>query len=172
MVAKHGSKKRRAPSPAGGKKATKKLRADEPEPIVANDGARVVSRGISFKDLDLDTSYVGKVLGPDRSARPGRQEWEYVEEDISAGKLPMGWNYEEPDLDKQYVLILSCTDSSISWLLMSILAISMHKLRGAMKESKRILCPIFSKLSLQNTRNEKRPSSTYSTSPVLGNTYL
>ncbi|KAJ6084577.1 hypothetical protein N7486_011377 [Penicillium sp. IBT 16267x] len=99
MVAKRGVRKRRAPSPASSKKNHKRRRVDGREPIVADDGAEVVSRGIIFEDLDLDTSYVGNVIKTNRQ-RPHRQQWEYIEEDIAAGKLPAGWNYEEPDLDK------------------------------------------------------------------------
>ncbi|KAJ5531981.1 hypothetical protein N7494_008533 [Penicillium frequentans] len=100
MVAKRGGKKRRFPSPAAGKRTPKKLRADEPGPLVPNDGTAVVSRGTNFKDLDLDTSYVGKLPNPDQPTRPDRQQWEYIEEEIAAGKLPAGWNYEDPDIDQ------------------------------------------------------------------------
>ena len=101
MVAKRGGKKRRFPSPAAGKRTPKKLRVDEPGPLVPNDGTAVVSRGTNFKDLDLDTSYVGKLPNPDQPTRPDRQQWEYIEEEIAAGKLPAGWNYEEPDIDQK-----------------------------------------------------------------------
>ncbi|KAJ5658973.1 hypothetical protein N7507_005424 [Penicillium longicatenatum] len=92
-------KKRRASSPATGKKDLKKPLVKWPQPIGTVDDAEVESREDIFKSLDLDTSYVGKIRVPDRP-RPARQEWEYIEEDIAAGKLPAGWNYEEPDLDK------------------------------------------------------------------------
>lgn len=102
MVAKRGGKKRRITSSAAGETTPKKLRADK-RPLTTNDGTTAVSRGIDFKDLDLDTSYVGKLPKPDQPTRPDRQQWEYIEEEIAAGKLPAGWNYEEPDIDQQYV---------------------------------------------------------------------
>jgi hypothetical protein len=65
---------------------------------------------LNMRDLDLDTSYVGKIEirpGPERPPRLMRWQHPPGEPLIDYAQLPQGWSMHDDDLDPEYGFVLA-----------------------------------------------------------------